>query len=209
LRIAREALPFAAGSAVLAAAAYLLSPWAALPFLVFLGFTLFFFRDPERRSPPDVDALLSPADGRILEVSPARISIFLNVFNVHVCRTPIAGRVETVVATAGRFLAAFHNDASEQNERTAIVVSGNGPPVTFTLVAGLIARRIVCKVRAGQVLGAGERVGLIRFGSRVDVALPRGAVVAVRRGERVVAGESILARVSVSVPERELPSVLG
>lgn len=195
MRIAREAAPFVIGSAALALVASFFSPWAALPFVAFLGFSLYFFRDPDRRSPADPDALLSPADGRILDVGETRISIFLNVFNVHVCRTPVGGRVESVVHTPGRFLAAFKAEASEQNERAAIVVASVTARVTFTLVAGLIARRIVCKVASGDTLRAGDRVGLIRFGSRVDLALPPGAICAVRRGDRVVAGETILARV--------------
>ncbi len=200
LPIAREAIPFAVGSALLALLASLLTPWAALPFVGFLAFTLYFFRDPVRRPPADADALLSPADGKILDVSDTRISIFLNVFNVHVCRTPVGGRVESVVHTPGRFLAAFRDEASEQNERAAIVVASDAGPVTFTLVAGLIARRIICKVEPGRALHAGDRVGLIRFGSRVDLALPQGAVSEVRRGDRVVAGETILARIPVRRP---------
>jgi phosphatidylserine decarboxylase len=194
--VARESLPFAAGSLAAAALAAFWSPWASLPPLAFLAFTLFFFRDPERRPPQDPRAVVSPADGRILEAGERRISIFLNVFNVHVCRSPMGGRIVSVTHVPGRFLAAFKDEASEQNERTAIVVDGGGVRLTFVLVAGLIARRIVCKVAAGQSVPTGGRVGLIRFGSRVDVELPPGCAIEVARGVRVVAGETVIARLT-------------
>jgi phosphatidylserine decarboxylase len=191
----REALPFAAALLVLAAAAAFWSPWATSVPLALLAFTLWFFRDPERRPPADPAALLSPADGRIIVAGPGRVSVFMNVFNVHVCRTPSAGKVVAVERMPGRFLAAFKDAASEHNERTTLAVdTGEDVPLRFTLVAGLIARRIVCRVAPGRVLAAGERVGLIRFGSRVDVALPSGAVPIVRVGDRVVAGETVIAR---------------
>jgi phosphatidylserine decarboxylase len=160
-----------------------------------LVFTLNFFRDPERRTPDAENAVISPADGRVIKASEGRISIFMNVFDVHVCRAPVAGRVTSVAHEPGRFLAAMKDEASEQNERTTVVVQpDDGAPVKFVLVAGLIARRIVCRVAAGDTLRAGERVGIIRFGSRVDLDLPSGTVPSVRIGDRVVAGESVVAR---------------
>jgi len=195
MKIAREALPFGAVLAVLAlAAGWGLHPLAAAPLLLALLFTLWFFRDPERTPPGDPQALISPADGRVIRSDAQRVSVFMNVFNVHVCRAPVAGRVSSVSHVPGRFLAAFKEHASEQNERTSIVLGDGEGRVRFTLVAGLVARRIVCKVVEGQQLDAGERVGLIRFGSRVDVDLPSGAHPAVRVGDRVLAGETVLAR---------------
>jgi len=195
MRVDRDALPFAGASAILAAIAALLSPWAAVVPVLLLAFTLWFFRDPERRPPGDPGAILSPADGRIIVAGPRRISVFMNVLSVHVCRTPVAGKVVSVRHVPGRFVAAFADAASEHNERTAIEVDpGGSPPVRFTLVAGLIARRIVCRVEPGQVLSAGERIGLIRFGSRVDVDLPEGSTAAVEVGGRVVSGETVIAR---------------
>src|SRR5262245_45208828 len=182
---------------VLAAVTFATFFWIKLAALVpaaLLLFCLNFFRDPERVSAGAADLLLSPADGRIIRADGARISIFMNVFNVHVCRAPAAGTVASVERSPGRFLAAMRDDASEHNERTAIVIDGGPARLRFTLVAGLIARRIVCRVEAGRPLARGERVGIIRFGSRVDVDLPPGAVPLVAVGGRVVAGESPIAR---------------
>ncbi len=194
-RIDREALPFAAVLAVVAAGAWLWLPWwtVVVPLLL-LAFTLNFFRDPDRSPPGDADAVICPADGRVIRADAQRISVFMNVFNVHVCRAPVAGTVDTVRHTPGRFLAAFRDDASEHNERTEIVIERDGQPWRVVLVAGLVARRIVCRVQPGQRLAAGERIGLIRFGSRVDVDLPAGARPEARVGQRVRAGETVLAR---------------
>ncbi len=195
MSIARESLPFA----LPLAAATVLAGWlshpalAAIPFLLLL-FTLWFFRDPERSVPEDPRILVSPADGRIIRTGPDRISIFMNVFNVHVCRSPMAGQVGDVTHVDGRFLAAFKDEASEHNERTTIELAGDGMSLRFTLIAGLIARRIVSKVREGQRLSAGQRVGLIRFGSRVDVEVPSDGEVTVELGQKVVAGETVIVR---------------
>lgn len=190
----RAAYPFAVPGAILAVAAGLWSAWAAIPFVLFLAFTLWFFRDPERAGPEDAAALTSPADGRIIRDGPARISVFMSPLNVHVCRAPASGRVVSVRHVRGRFLAAFKDEASEHNERATITLATERGEVAFTLVAGLIARRIVVRVREGESLRAGDRIGLIRFGSRVDLDLPAGAVPAVRIGDRVAAGETVLAR---------------
>ncbi len=196
----RAGWPFVLGLGALTLVMSWFVPVLAVIGVVFLVFTLNFFRDPVRFVPETTGALISPADGRIIRADAARVSIFMNVFNVHVCRTPVAGRVTSVTHEPGRFLAAMKAEASEQNERTTIVVQPPaGAPVSFVLVAGLIARRIVCRVAAGRELAAGERVGIIRFGSRVDLDLPVGAEPAVRVGDRVVAGETIVARL-VSPP---------
>lgn len=192
--IARESWPFILIFAALSLAAWWLHPVAAAAPILLLVFTVWFFRDPERSTPDEVGALISPADGKIIVVRPGRISIFLNVFNVHVCRTPLAGEVREVRHVPGRFLAAFKDEASEHNERTSIVVAGGSLTLRFVLVAGLVARRIVCKVEPGRRLVAGERIGLIRFGSRVDVDLPPGVRPEVVLGQRVVAGETVIAR---------------
>jgi phosphatidylserine decarboxylase len=195
MRIAREAWPFAAVLAVAALlAGWLVAPWLALLPLSLLLFVLYFFRDPERTPPDASDAIVSPADGRVVRVTAERVDVFLNLFDVHVCRAPVAGRVRSIEHTPGRFVAAWRDDASEANERTRIVIDDGREGVGFTLIAGLVARRIVCKVAPGQLLAAGQRIGLIRFGSRVDVRLPRAFRPVVQRGQRVVAGETILAR---------------
>jgi phosphatidylserine decarboxylase len=192
--VAREGLPLALGAAVLAVAlGWGWDPLAGLPPAAAALFTLWFFRDPERTPPADPRLVLSPADGRVIRAAPGQISVFMNVFDVHVCRAPVAGRVAEARHVPGRFLAAFKDAAALHNERTVITLAGARDAVTFTLIAGLIARRIVCKVAAGQQLDAGQRVGLIRFGSRVDVELPRGYLPTVDVGQRVRAGESPIA----------------
>jgi len=169
-------------------------PAVAVAPLAFLVFTLWFFRDPERTSPDDADVLVSPADGRVLASGPDRVSVFMNLFSVHVCRTPMSGTVASVRHTNGRFLSAYREEAAEANERAAIQVVDGERTVEFTLIAGLVARRIVCRVSPGQKIETGERIGLIQFGSRVDVALPKTALRTVERGQRVVAGETVIAR---------------
>ncbi len=190
MKVDRDAWPFLGVLAVATAAAAWWSPWAAIAPAVLLVFVARFFRDPERRAADRPGELLSPADGRVIAAGPERISVFMNVFDVHVCRSPCAGRVLSVERRAGSFVSAFRDSASEHNERTEIVVEGERGRVRFVLVAGLVARRIVCRVAPGAALEAGERVGLIRFGSRVDLDLPPGASPRVRIGDRVVAGET-------------------
>jgi len=195
MKIAREGWSPAALIAILTiAVGGLLHVLAAVPFALLLLFTIWFFRDPERNTPDDPHVLVSPADGRVLIATREKISVFMNVFNVHVCRTPAGGRVEEVRHVPGKFLAAYQDSASEHNERASIRMREGERALTFTLVAGLIARRIVCHVVPGQVLRTGDRVGLIRFGSRVDVSPPPGFSPQVRVGERVVAGETVIAR---------------
>ena len=206
MKIAREGWSPAALIAVLAiAVGVLLHVVAAVPLVLLLVFTLWFFRDPERNTPDDPRALISPADGRVLVATETKISIFMNVFDVHVCRTPSAGWVEEVQHFRGQFLAAYKDSASEHNERVSIRVRDGDAELTFTLVAGLVARRIVCRVVPGQVLLAGERVGLIRFGSRVDVSPPAGFSPRVRVGERVAAGETVIARAGAAAADAGSP----
>jgi phosphatidylserine decarboxylase len=195
MRIATESLPFAVplGLAGLLAG-LLLHPVAALPPLLLLAFTLWFFRDPERVPPADPEALVSPADGKVLRADAERISIFMNVFDVHVCRSPMDGRLGQVRRFPGRFLAAYRDAAAEHNERVRMTVGEAERRLEVTLVAGLVARRIVVWVPTGRELRRGERVGLIRFGSRVDVDLPPHCAVSVRPGQRVRAGETTIAR---------------
>lgn len=195
-KLAREGLGTLALVAAAGAAALLFFPWklALPPAALLLAFTAWFFRDPERRAPGDPEALISPADGRIVRADHERISVFMNVFDVHVCRTPAGGTVTDVRHVSGSFVAAYRDDAPEHNERATITLDSQWGELRFTLVAGLVARRIVCRVRSGDRLERGQRIGLIRFGSRVDVLLPPGLRPCVRVGRRVVAGETVLAR---------------
>jgi phosphatidylserine decarboxylase len=169
----------------------------ALPFYILAAFCLYFFRDPERQV-PDGAVAVSPADGKVVAIKPEgatnRISIFLNVFDVHVNRTPIAGKIACIKYKQGEFLVASKEQASHSNEQNIITVDGGGSRVVFTQIAGLIARRIVCYKKPGDVVEAGERIGLIKFGSRVDVFLGPEWDITVHAGERVAAGSSILAR---------------
>jgi phosphatidylserine decarboxylase len=189
------ALALAAGGAIVT---YLLSWPFAVPFYILAAFCLYFFRDPERQI-PEGPVAVSPADGKVVAVLPDpagvnRVSIFLNIFDVHVNRTPIAGKVMCIKYKKGQFLVASKEAASHSNEQNVITVEGGGTRVVFTQIAGLIARRIVCYKKAGDLVDAGERVGLIKFGSRVDIFLGPEWEVAVRVGERVSAGSSVIAR---------------
>lgn len=189
------ALASAAGGV---AVSYLTRPGFGIPLFTAAAFCLYFFRDPEREIPAG-DVAVSPADGRVVAVRAedaglTRVSIFLNIFDVHVNRSPIAGRITEVKHRKGRFLAASREEASEQNEQNTVVVEGEGTRVRFKQIAGLIARRIVFYRKPGDVVEAGERVGLIKFGSRVDVFLGPEWRVEVHEGQRVKAGSSILAQ---------------
>lgn len=182
----------------------------------FAGLTIFiaaFFRDPERTPPAGEPNLVSPADGTIVRVGPGAypggaagtmmISVFMSVFNVHVNRTPLAGRVTRTEHQAGKFINAAADEAPAVNERNLVVLATRFGEVAFCQVAGLIARRIVCKVKPGDELPRGARMGLIRFGSRVDVYVPAGWTVNVKPGDFVRAGESILAVAAAGGPDGE------
>ncbi|HEV2489886.1 MAG TPA: phosphatidylserine decarboxylase family protein [Candidatus Acidoferrales bacterium] len=175
--------------------------WATV--LVVLGlFVIYFFRDPERRIPSDPEAVLSPADGRVVEIvdersgdSPGkRVSIFLSIFDVHVNRAPVAGKISRLEYKPGRFMAAWKGKASAENEQNLIAIQTPRGEMTFKQIAGWVARRILFWKRLGDDVLAGERVGMIRFGSRVDVWLPASAEILVRRGQRVAGGATVLAR---------------
>jgi phosphatidylserine decarboxylase len=189
------ALALTAGGAVVW---YFTQPLFALPLLLLAAFCLYFFRDPERVI-PDGPVAVSPADGKVVGIlpsdsAPARISIFLNVFDVHVNRAPIAGDVTKVEYTKGHFLVASREVASSENERNTLTIAGEGTTVGFSQIAGLIARRIVCYKKAGDHVAKGERIGLIKFGSRVDVFLGPEWDILVKAGQRVAGGSSIIAR---------------
>ncbi len=171
--------------------------------LVFLGlFVLYFFRDPEREAPAEPGAVVSPADGRVVEVveepldgaAGRRISIFLSVWDVHVNRAPVAGKIERVDYRPGKFYAALRARASLENEQNVIRVSTPRGDMVFKQIAGWIARRVLCWKAAGETVQLGERIGMIRFGSRVDVWLPLAAEIVVRRGDRVRGGATLLAK---------------
>jgi phosphatidylserine decarboxylase len=180
------------------AAGYLLKPAWGIPFYLLAAFCLYFFRDPDRVIPRGPVAV-SPADGKIVSIkaiSPTetRVSIFMNVFDVHVNRSPIAGTIREIKYQAGKFMDASYEEASAENEQNRYTVeSGDGTKIVFTQIAGLIARRIVSYKHAGDAVEAGDRIGLIKFGSRVDVFFGPEWDVAVQAGQRVSAGTSVLA----------------
>ena len=188
-------LAFVAGAALVA---WLASPWFAAPLVLLAIFCLNFFRDPDRDVPAGPVAV-SPADGRVLAVQPetpvrTRVSIFLNVFDVHVNRTPIGGRIEKVEYKTGRFLVASKAACSTDNEQNVVTVTGDGVTVVFKQIAGLIARRIIFTKQPGDTVAAGERIGLMRFGSRMDVLFGPEWEITVRPGQRVTAGSTVIAR---------------
>ncbi|HXM23077.1 MAG TPA: phosphatidylserine decarboxylase [Terriglobales bacterium] len=187
---------------------WLTSPLWALPALLLAAFFLWFFRDPDRVIPDEAGALVSPGDGKVTDISPVisngasrlRISIFLNVFDVHVNRSPIGGIICEVQYQRGKFVNAMNAASAEQNEQNVVTVEGEGQSVVFKQIAGLLARRIVFNKKVGDRVERGERVGLIKFGSRVDVLLDASADLEVKVGDRVKGGSSVLAYLKVERP---------
>jgi phosphatidylserine decarboxylase len=205
--VSKEGVPFI-GIAVLIALVFALLKWfvMAAVFFVIAGFVLFFFRDPERIIPSGSGLVVSPADGRVIDVAEdnrdsldgkdvKRISIFMSIFNVHVNRIPITGQVRQISYQPGSFWPADRKRALLENERNALLILGEDEmELTVVQVAGIIARRISCWVKVGDNVKIGERFGLIRFGSRLDVYVPKNVSVLVKRGDRARAGQTVLAR---------------
>jgi phosphatidylserine decarboxylase len=188
---------------------------AAIPILL-AAFFLWFFRDPERIVPSGAGLVISPADGKVTDVSATqlngvpctRISIFLNVFDVHVNRAPISGVIKSAVYKKGLLANAMNESSAENNEQNIVTMEGEGMTVVFKQIAGLLARRIVFNHKPGEKLARGQRVGLIKFGSRTDVIFPQPAEIRVKIGDRVKGGSSILAKAtapakSITTPARE------
>jgi phosphatidylserine decarboxylase len=203
--IAPEGYPFIILCAFSALVFAIIGCWPmAAFFLAATWFSGHFFRDPERVTPMEEGAAVSPADGKIVALQPATdpltgetrtcVSIFMNVCNVHVNRSPVEGTVKSIVYYPGKFFNASLDKASKDNERCAYLVEGKDGAFTMVQIAGLIARRIVCRVREGETLGRGERFGLIRFGSRVDLYLPADYSPCVAVGQAVTAGQTVVAR---------------
>ena len=204
----RAGRPFIAGSAAVAVAGLFLTPWLAGLGIAAALFCWFFFRDPERVSSPIPGALLAPADGRITSITLAapppelgldpapvwRIATFLSVLNVHVNRAPATGQTRAIAYHAGRFLNAAHDKASDENERNALAFTlPTGQTIAVVQIAGLIARRILCDLRPGDHVQAGQRFGMIRFGSRTDLYLPPGVTPLVAVGQTSIGGETVMA----------------
>lgn len=203
--IVKDAFPFLIPLLAAALLAFLLGFYpAAILVLALAAFVAFFFRNPAREIPADPRVIVSPADGRVVKIervgNVTRLSIFLSIFNVHVNRTPIGGRIEAIDYRRGKFKAAFNHAASVENERNVIMVAQGEIKVVFTQIAGLIARRIVCWKRVGDTVAKGELIGLIRFGSRVDVLFPAGTEVTVEKGAKVRGGSSPIGIIKETKP---------
>jgi phosphatidylserine decarboxylase len=204
MTIDRAGFPFIAGALIPAAALALARRRGlALSLAALGGFFAYFFRDPEREVPQDANAVVSPADGRVMIAGPSdkrwappgewkQVTIFLSPMDVHINRTPVGGRVLKVDYRPGKFLPAY-NEGSNDNELNEVWIDYGGQTVVFRQVVGLLARRIVCRVREGDQLERGQRVGLMKFGSRMDVFLPTDAELRISVGDHVVGGETILA----------------
>jgi len=219
MRIDPAGWPFVLAGAGVAVVVGLVA--GSLPGAVLLllpGFFLFFFRDPERRHAAAANAVISPADGRVMVAGPptsatapsgavAQISIFLSPLDVHVNRMPVGGRVTRVDYQPGKFLAAYRFESGDQNERTEVTLDHHGQQVVVRQIVGVLARRIVCRTAVGREVAAGERFGVMKFGSRMDVFLPAGTVVAAQVGDRVVGGVTVIAMLGAvpdEAPAREL-----
>jgi phosphatidylserine decarboxylase len=208
----RDGIYYGLGMALVAVlVGWLASPaWMVLPLLLGVFF-LWFFRDPKRDIPATPGAIVSPGDGKVTAITPAevggaprtRVSIFLSVFDVHVNRSPIAGVIQKIEYRRGKFRNAMGAISAEENEQNIVTVEGEGQTVIFKQIAGLLARRIVCNLSVGDHVARGERVGLIKFGSRVDVIFSPNAALQVNIGDRVRGGASVLATVPAAVERRD------
>ena len=205
----RDGYFYGAGCLLAAGVIAWLAAWPyAVPVLLLAAFVLWFFRDPERQIPTVPGAVVSPGDGKVTDVSLVtsggtprnRISIFLSVFDVHVNRSPIAGVIRDVRYRRGKFLNAMGANSAEENEQNIVTVEGEGRIVIFKQIAGLIARRIVFNFKVGDRVDCGQRVGLIKFGSRVDVLFDRDAAIQVKAGDHVNGGATVLASLPITLP---------
>ncbi len=201
----REARPFLYTLVLAAALAWLLTPWLSVPLLLGAGYVLYFFRDPDRTISAEPRDIVSPADGRVISVieeeerwfskeKRLRVAIFLSVFDVHVNRAPVAGRIARMIHEAGKFLDARDPAVDVQNEHQTWLIETERGPVVLRQIAGLIARRIVAWSEMGDRVAKGDRIGMIRFGSRTDIYLPLDCEILVKAGERVAGGSTVIAR---------------
>lgn len=199
VRIARAGLPFIVPTAGCGALALALGSWAlGAPLLLLAAYFAYFFRDPERVAPQGEGLVLAPGDGRVLGLDShadgrVAVAVFLGLLDVHVNRSPVAGVVESVDYRPGRFLAAWRPEAAEVNEQNFVRFSTSRGTVDMRQVVGVAARRVVFWTKPGQAVSAGERVGIMKFGSRIDLWMPAGTRLAVKAGDRVVAGETVIA----------------
>jgi len=204
LRIASDGYPFIIVFALITVLVYFFGkPWIAIFPLIITLFMVLFFRDSDRKVPAGEGIFVSPADGKVilikdvyekdyLKAESKEISIFMSLFNVHVNRSPYDGKVSFIKHSSGKFLAAYKDTASMENENTVMVIEGKDGKIVVRQVAGSLARRIVCRVKVGDELRRGERYGMIKFGSRLDIYLPKDVKIKVKAGDKVKAGETVL-----------------
>jgi len=216
MRIDPSGWPFVLGGLVLTIVALsLLNPFVGIALLIVTAFFLFFFRDPERDVAVPPSAIVSPADGRVMVAGPSttasfpadrwqQISIFLSPMDVHVNRMPVSGRVTQVKYHPGRFLPAYRSNAGELNEYTEVTVDHDGIIVIVRQIVGILARRIVCRIKEGDVVKAGARFGVMKFGSRMDIFIPRESTMKAAVGEKVVGGITVLAMLPTAGGERQV-----
>ena len=198
--MAKDAIPYLIPLLILTALFWMYGSKApAIGFLILSLFIAFFFRDPERKIPEDPSVVVSPADGKVVEIlqlsdGTTRISIFLSIFNVHINRAPIDGIIESIQYTPGKFKPAFDPNASAENEQNVLVIDHGSYKIKVSQIAGILARRIVCWKKTGEAVQKGERFGLIKFGSRVDLTLPVNVIPSVKKGDRVKGGSTVIGR---------------
>jgi phosphatidylserine decarboxylase len=221
MRIDRAGYPFIGGTAALAIAAALTVGYAgAVPLCLLAAFFTFFFRDPPRDSPQDPSLVLSPADGRVLvagkgdpQAAPPgdwkQVSIFLSPMDVHVNFSPASGRIARVDFRRGKYLPAYHRDAASANERSEVWLDHNGVTMVFRQIVGILARRVVCRVTPGERVVAGQRIGIMKFGSRMDVFLPAAANLRVSVGDKVVGGVTVIATLPTPNAQGPTPNAQG
>lgn len=199
MRIVSDGINYACGLTLAGLIlSYFFDPYLGVPLYLVALFCLWFFRDPERRSPSG-DVMVAPADGKVISIKsspdePSRVSIFLNIFNVHVARAPVGGRIQSLTYSKGKFRVASLEAASLENEKSTFELDAGGSRVVFSMIAGLIARRIVTYKSAGEAVAMGERIGLMKFGSRVDVFIGNEWEVTAQTGQKVKAGVTVIAR---------------
>ena len=208
MRIDPAGYPFIGGALLAAILVGTLASWAySAPLFILAAFFVFFFRDPDRSVTDSPAVVLSPADGRVMVAGPVtqqtvppgewkQISIFLSPMDVHVNRIPVGGRVTKVQYHPGRFLPAYKAEAGDMNEYTEVAIDHFGQTIVFRQIVGILARRIVCRAREGDLVKAGDRFGVMKFGSRMDIFLPKTAAILVQPGEKVVAGITVIARLA-------------
>ena len=201
MRIAKEGIPFISGFGILGVCLWLIVMPLGIILLILAGFCLYFFRDPKRIIPQGKDLVLSPADGKVMEITEENnkkvIRIFLSIFNVHIQRSPFSGTIKSIEYKPGRFLPAMDKNAHVVNEQNVFTIETAYGEIVVSQIAGIIARRVVSWIKTGEAIEAGQKIGIIRFGSQVDICLPINAEILVKENDKIEGGISVIARMKV------------